>query len=88
MFSTALDEHLWKWEDHLHPLCYVYNTSIHSGTNQPFFLMFGCQARLPVDVAFGLPPNSVDSQNEYAASLRNTLWEDYDCVRKDLNHHL
>ena len=50
--------------------------------------MSGCQARLPVDVAFGLPPNSVDSQNEYAASLRNTLREDYDCVRKGLKHHL
>ena len=37
--------------------------------------MFGRQARLPVDVAFGLPPNSEASHNTFAASLRTTLQE-------------
>ena len=59
MLSTALDKYPWEWEDHLPQLCYAYNTSVHPGTGYtPFFLMFGRQARLPVDVAFGLPPNS------------------------------
>ena len=51
-------------------------------------LMFGRQARLPVDVAFGLPPNSGTSHNEYAASLRCALQEAYERVCEDLGHHL
>lgn len=83
MLSTALDKHPWEWEDH--------NTSVHPGTGHtPFFLMYGRQARLPVDMAFGLPPNSnaTGSHNEYATSLRRTLQEAYETVRRDLGHHL
>ena len=89
MFSTALQKHPWDWEDHIRQLCYVYNTSVHPGTHYtPFFLMFGRQARLPVDVAFGLPPNSEASHNTFAASLRTTLQEAFESVRTDLGHHL
>ena len=36
------------------------------GTNHtPFFLTFGCQAHLLVDIVFGLPPNSAATPNEY-----------------------
>jgi len=89
MLSTALDKHPWEWEDHLHSLCYAYNTSIHSGTGHtPFFLKFGHQAHLPVDVVFGLPPNTDMTHNDYAASLRCNLQEVYENVHKDLGHHL
>ena len=47
----------------------------------PFFLMFRRQAHLPVDVAFGLPPNSETTHN---ASLRVIMQEAYEKVRKDL----
>ena len=35
----------------------------------PFFLMFGCQARIPADVMFGTPPSTAESVHEYAAQL-------------------
>ena len=41
-----------------------------------------------IDLAFGLPPHSDTSHNDYAASLRCTLQEAYESVRKDLGHHL
>ena len=50
--------------------------------------MFGHQARLPVDVAFGLPPSSHNTHNEYAASSRRTLQEAYEHVCNNLSHHL
>ena len=67
----------------------VGGSSSYPGTGYTqIFLMFGRQARLPVDVAFGLPPNSETSHNDYAASLRITMQEAYEKVHKDLGHHL
>jgi len=51
--------------------------------------MLRCQVHPKVDVAFGLPPNSDTSHNDYAAaSLRCTLQEAYKTVCKDLGYHL
>ena len=56
MLATTIVDYPWDWEDNIHQLCYAYYTSIHSSTGYaPFFLMFGCQARLPVDLSFQLP---------------------------------
>ena len=86
MLSTALGEHPWEWEDHIHQLCYAYNTSTHPGTGySPFFLMFGRHPWLPVDLAFGLPPNIATS---HAQALQRTVQEAYKHVRENLGHHL
>ncbi len=59
MLSTCIEKHPFEWEDHLRKVCLAYNTSTHSTTGHtPFFLMFGRQARLPVDVMFGTPLGS------------------------------
>ena len=47
--------------------------------------MFGHQARLPVDVAFGLSPKSEASHNSLAASLRTTLQDAFESVHTDLS---
>ena len=42
------------WEKHVRKVCMVYNTSVQASTGYtPFFLMFGRQARIPVDVMYG-----------------------------------
>ena len=55
MLATAVTDHPFEWEYHLRCLCLAYNTSIHPTTgHSPFFLMFGRQARMPVDIIRGV----------------------------------
>ena len=57
MLATAVLERHFEWEDHLHHLCMVYNSSIQATTKYtPFYLMFGRQAKMPIDVVYGCAP--------------------------------
>jgi len=47
--------HPFAWEDQLLKVCMAYNTSVHASTGYtPFFLMFGRQARMPIDLMYGM----------------------------------
>ena len=50
--------------------------------------MFGRQAHLPIDVAFGTAPQQVVSHDQYAANLHPTLEEAYQTVLTKLGAHL
>ena len=51
MLAITVTDRLFEWEQHLPRLCHPYNTSIHPKTgSSPFFLMFGRQAPMPVDI--------------------------------------
>ena len=83
MLSTCIEEHPFEWEEHLKKVCFAYNTSIHSTTGEtPFFLMFGRQARLPVDLLYNTPL-SVEERDvpTYVFDLKNTLTSAYERVR-------
>ena len=55
MLATAASENPFDWEEHLRPLCMAYNTSVQSTTGfTPFSLMFGRQARMPIDVMYDM----------------------------------
>ena len=64
----------------------VLHTSVHSSTRfTPFFLMFGRQAKLPVDLMYGSSPQEVMLPvGEYVQNLRNTLQNAYALVRERL----
>ena len=82
MLSTCTDQHPFDWEEHLPKLCMAYNTSKQSTTGySPFFLMFGREARLPIDVMYATP-HPETSLPQYVQNLRNVLTEVFHHVRE------
>ncbi len=58
MIGTLDHKEKADWTSHIGPLVHAYNSTRHDTTGQsPFFLMFGREPRLPVDLAFGLDQN-------------------------------
>ena len=62
MLSTCTHDHPFNWEQQLRKVCMAYNSSVQSSTgNTPFYLMFGCQAQLSVDIIYR--PSCMDLQS-------------------------
>ena len=71
MLATAVSDHPFEWEHHLR---LAYNTSIHPTTGySPFSLMFGRQARMPVDIMLGTSTATTSTIPQYVANLRTNL---------------
>ena len=89
MLATAVTDHPFEWEQHLRRLCLAYNTSIHPTTgHSPFSLMFGRQARMPVDIMLGTTVPSSSTIPRYVATLRSSLETAYAHVREHMGHQL
>ena len=59
----------------------AYNTSVQASTGYtPFYLMFGRQARLPVDLMFGLSNTQDKVATDYAQHLQSSLHDAYQQV--------
>ena len=87
--STCVKDHPESWEDYVRPICMAYNTSIHPTTGfTPFYLMFGRQAKLPVELMYGTPEPESQSSTEYATQLESTLTEAYEKVRANTTRQL
>ena len=87
--STCVKDHPESWEDYVRPICMAYNTSIHPTTGfTPFYLMFGRQAKLPVELMYGTPEPESLSSSEYATQLKSSLTETYEKVRVKITRQL
>ena len=83
MLATCAKDNPLDWERHVRKVCMAYNTSVQASTGYtPFFLMFGRQARIPVDVIYGTPNNTTQSPNEYAATLGKQMSQAFALARK------
>ena len=87
MLATSVHDRPFEWEQHLPRLCHAYNTSVHPTIGlSPFFLMFGRQARMPVDIMLGTVREAPCSIPQYATNLRNSLITAYEYVWNHMGH--
>lgn len=89
MLATSTKDNPLSWEEYLQPVCFAYNTSCHSSTGfTPFYLMYGREARLPVDLQFGVhSPNTEDlSPINYSRQMQMSLYYAFQKVRETLGY--
>ena len=87
LLSTALNGKEHEWECHLRPTCMAYNTSVQASTGiTPFYLMFGHEARIPLDIMLGdiSQASSSSSYTEYVTTLQDKLCTAYSTLRTKL----
>jgi len=86
MLSIIAKDRKQDWDLHLPLVMMAYQTSIQESTGATSFsLMFGREARLPIDVMFGPPPGEeLTSSSQYAFLLRQRLESAYHRVHTQL----
>ena len=83
MLSTAVKNHKMDWDQCIRRVCLAYNSSVHASTGySPFYLMYGRQVNLPVDLMYGSTPHEACTLGDYAYTLRKNLTEAYVLARK------
>ena len=64
MLGTLPKEKKSEWKNHIGTFVHAYNCTQNSATGfSPYYLMFGRQPHLPVDVALGLAPCTITEPN-------------------------
>jgi transposase InsO family protein len=79
MLGTLEPEKKHDWKSFVAPLVHAYNCTRHESTGQsPFYLLFGREPRLPIDIAFGIDRNQGQAtMSSYISALRERLKESY-----------
>ena len=85
MLATSAKNNAANWQMFIRPVCLAYNSSVHASTGfTPFYMMFGREARLPIDLRFGTGDTSTLSPNEYVRHLQKVLEYAFDTAREHL----
>ena len=77
-----------SWDLYLNFAVFSYNTSTHSSTGfTPHFLTFGCEARLPADLIFGVPElSSLEPLDGVASSgSLNSLFKSFSLLHSSFS---
>ena len=87
MLRSLEEERKYDWQRYLNHVVHAYNCRIHESTGySPFYLFFGRQPRLPIDLAFGidLDKGRGGSPSQYIKTLKESLKKAYDLARNNM----
>ena len=90
MLGTLPEDKKRNWKKYVPSMVHAYNCSRSDATGvSPFFLMFGRQARLPVDIAMGVNPDqhSVEDHRAYVKDMRSRLQYAYQRATQEANRN-
>lgn len=74
MLGTLSNEKKHQWSQQVGYLVHAYNSTKCDATGySPYFLMFGREARLPVDICFGVSSDDEVPHSQYVARLQEDL---------------
>ena len=74
MISKFVDENQTNWDSFIPYLLYAYRTSVHGSTKfTPYYLMFGREAKLPIEIALNESESKVFNANQYGDLLMKGL---------------
>ena len=88
MLGTLDDHHKEDWKSYVPILTHAYNATRHESTQcTPFFLMFGRQPRLPLDLAFGMGAGNQEQDvepnyGEYIEKVKKQMERAYETARE------
>lgn len=84
MLGTLEPDKKAQWHKSVAPLVHAYNCTRHEGTGfSPYFLMFGREPRLPVDIAFGISRGrGFREHTAYVTDLRKRLQMAFETARR------
>ena len=86
MATTVKDHPFVDCEEALRKVCPAYNSSVQATTGYtPFFLMFGREARLPIDIMYSTVWNETAGIPKHVSELKKTLKAANSQVRENLN---
>lgn len=87
MLGTLTETKKRQWSQHVPYLVHAYNSTRCDATGfSPYFLMFGREARLPIDLCFGTNiDKTVESHSRYISQLKEDLYQAYKLALETAN---
>uniref|UniRef100_A0A8C5PY34 Integrase catalytic domain-containing protein n=1 Tax=Leptobrachium leishanense TaxID=445787 RepID=A0A8C5PY34_9ANUR len=85
LLGTLKDVQKRMWSQHVKTLVHAYNYTRHKSTGfSPYFLMFGREARLPIDIRLGVSSDGLshESHYQYVKNLKTNLQRAYELAER------